>query len=69
MDITHKFKPFDKVIVCKWDNYWKARHFEKIEHDVYFCTDGEIYKQCLPYSEETAKLIGTSDTPEQDNSC
>lgn len=63
-----KFKPFDKVLVRDHNQHaWKAgiySHSERVRGldnnptTVYVCTDN-IYKQCIPYNEETAHLIGT----------
>lgn len=57
-----KFKPFDKVIVRAYDKYWRIDFFEHYNKDVvyypYQCMI-DSYKECLPYNEETAKLIGT----------
>ena len=66
----YNFKPFDKVIV-RDDNAdtWKCNFFSHIiiykdeqdnPYNMYRCLD-EPYCQCLPFNEETAKLIGTKD--------
>lgn len=63
----YDFKPFDKVIVRDYDNQrWKADLFSHIvpadtyNQEVYMCV-GTGWNHCLPFNEETAKLIGTSD--------
>ncbi len=63
----YNFKPFDKVIVRDnyGDNVWKADFFSHINTDdedgrKYSCVS-TAWEQCLPYNEETAKLIGTTD--------
>lgn len=63
-----KFKPFDEVLVRNHNQHaWKAgiySHSEQVRNlcnnptTVYVCTDN-IYKQCIPYNEETAHLIST----------
>lgn len=58
-----QFKPFDKVLVrqsetCKWE----ASFFSNITDEVhrYRCC-GMNYMFCIPYDENTAHLIGTTD--------
>lgn len=58
-----ELKPFDKVITRNAaDDIWTANIFSHIDsHGEYVtiaCVGG--YTQCLPYNEETAKLIGTT---------
>ena len=57
-------KPFDKVITRVDDDaIWTANIFSHIdqygEYNTIGCVGG--YPYCLPYNEETAKLIGTTD--------
>ena len=57
-------KPFDKVITRVDVNaIWTANIFSHVdqygEYNTIGCVGG--YPYCLPYNEETAKLIGTSD--------
>ena len=63
-DIKPKWtpKPFDKVLVRDRNNdKWRINLFERINSDcIYVCLD-TAWKQCIPYNEETAKLIGTTD--------
>lgn len=56
-------KPFDRVITRNAaDDVWTANIFSHIDsHGEYVtiaCVGG--YTHCLPYNEETAKLIGTT---------
>ncbi len=54
-------KPFDRVITRTPDTPWTANFFSHIDSDgVKNCID-DRYLMCLPYNEETAKLIGTTD--------
>jgi hypothetical protein len=58
---TCNFKPFDKVIGRLnglWDIDFFSRFVKNSEY-AYFCLNG-VYTECLPYNEETAKLIGTT---------
>lgn len=53
-------KPFDRVITRTPDTPWTANFFSHIDSDgVKNCID-DRYIMCLPYNEETAKLIGTT---------
>lgn len=53
-------KPFDRVITRTPDTPWTANFFSHIDSDgVKNCID-DRYLMCLPYNEETAKLIGTT---------
>ena len=57
-----KFKPFDKVIGRTDGKYWRIDFFEVYNPDCK-CTPiqcmNDSYKECVPYNEDTAKLIGT----------
>lgn len=54
-------KPFDRVLTRTPDTPWAANFFSHIDSDgVKNCID-DRYIMCLPYNEETAKLIGTTD--------
>lgn len=63
----YNFKPFDKVIVrINSTKEWIADIFSHTrpysgDTSVYITLGGRIWNQCLPYNEETAKLIGTTD--------
>ncbi len=56
------FKPFDKVLV-RDDLIWHISLFERFapEERYPYCCINCAWKQCIPYNEETAKLIGTTD--------
>jgi len=53
-------KPFDKVVVRCGDYSWHVDFFssKNEEYKIYICVGGN-WTKCLPYTEETAKLIGT----------
>ena len=53
-------KPFDRVITRTPDTPWTANIFSHIDSDgIKNCID-DRYIMCLPYNDETAKLIGTT---------
>ena len=57
-------KPFDRVVTRVDDDaIWSANIFSHIDSYGEYVTIGCVggYPYCLPYNEETAKLIGTSD--------
>ena len=58
-----KFKPFDKVVVRSTPNRpWTVdlfSYYYKELNNPYVCVSG-MKCDCLPYNEETAKLIGTT---------
>lgn len=57
-------KPFDRVITRTPDTPWTANFFSHIDSDgVKNCID-DRYLMCLPYNEQTAKLIGTTNNVE-----
>ena len=54
-------KPFDRVITRTPETPWTANFFSHIDSDgIKNCID-DRYIMCLPYNDETAKLIGTTD--------
>ena len=59
----HQFKPFDQVLARdEEDDIWVTNifsHYSSNENYPYHCIDSR-YRQCLPYNENTAHLIGTS---------
>ena len=60
-----QFKPFDKVVVRNHaEGFWHIDFFETIfnsdEQYPFRCCRAS-WEECLPYNEETAKLIGTTD--------
>lgn len=62
-------KPFDKVLVRDSDNcYWKAGIYSHYNGNCaeyeYVCV-GNLYRQCIPYNDDTKHLVGTNkDCPE-----
>ena len=55
-------KPFDKVIVrCSKADNWSIDFFSYKVSNGYICTGDSWFGYCLPYNEETAKLVGTTD--------
>lgn len=65
MSIKVELKPFDRVLVRDYNNeVWRANLFSNYTSDgSYGCVCG-AYNQCIPYNEETAKLIGTTNNVE-----
>lgn len=56
-----ELKPFDKVLVrCSKADRWSIDFFSYKVHNGYICTGDAWFGYCLPYNEETAKLIGTT---------
>lgn len=54
-------KPFDKVLARDENNTnWIASLFSSIEESGLACING-FWKQCIPYNDETAHLVGTTD--------
>ena len=64
VDLKPKFdelKPFDKVVVrCSEADRWSIDFFSYKVHNGYICTGDAWFGYCLPYNEETAKLMGTT---------
>ena len=55
-------KPFDKVVVrCGKADKWSIDFFSYKVHNGYICTGDAWFGYCLPYNEETAHLLGTTD--------
>ena len=56
----YDFKPFDKVVV-RDEGIWHIDFFERYLPGEEFPYEGmhQTWKHCLPFNEETAKLIGT----------
>lgn len=53
-------KPFDKVLARDENNTnWIASLFSSIEEFGLVCING-FWKQCIPYNDETAHLVGTT---------
>lgn len=57
------FQPFDKVVVRNIDSTWTPHFFsERVTLNQVSCIgDNGWYTLCVPYNEETKKLIGTCD--------
>ena len=56
-------QPFDRVLGCLVDSYWKCDIFSNIietAHFPYKCS-GDSYIRCIPYNDETKHLVGTMD--------
>lgn len=58
-------KPFDKVVVRDKDSRWSADFFSFKGSTFVVCIGGS-WDFCLPYNEETAKLIGTTNNYKED---
>ena len=57
-----ELKPFDKVIVrCSKADKWSIDFFSYKVSNGYICTGDAWFGYCLPYNEETAYLLGTTD--------
>ena len=55
-------KPFDKVLVRDEDCYWTADLFSHIDNSIgKVCSSVFLWKQCVPYNDETKNLVGTRD--------
>ena len=60
-----ELKPFDKVLVREEEySEWQADFFSNIDEDNRFVCIGSTWSFCIPYNEETAKLIGTKNNVE-----
>lgn len=60
-----ELKPFDKVVVRDKDSRWSADFFS-FKGSTFFVCIGGSWDFCLPYNEETAKLIGTINDYKED---
>lgn len=59
-------KPFDKVVVrCGKADKWSIDFFSYKVSNGYICTGDAWFGYCLPYNEETAHLLGTTDDWEE----
>ena len=57
-----EFKPFDKVLSRRCsEDYWALNFYSHKTDYYHICIDGSSNLYCIPYNEETAKLIGTTD--------
>lgn len=60
-----ELKPFDKVVVRDTEHStWCADLFSHIDEDYRYMCVGATWSFCIPYNEETAKLIGTTNNVE-----
>lgn len=60
-----EFKPLDKVVVRDTEySTWCADLFSHIDEDYRYACVGATWSFCIPYNEETAKLIGTTNNVE-----
>lgn len=60
-------KPFDKVLARDGNSYkWTATFFSHLRTTEFkFGCSSDVYRECIPYNEETKHLVGTiSDCPE-----
>lgn len=56
------FKPFDKVLVRDSESdKWRANLFGYIDNGEYYHCVFANWVYCIPYNEETAHLLGTTD--------
>ena len=56
------FQPFDKVLLREDDEQWKAALFSHIDNSHRaMCCGYFVWKQCIPYNDETKHLLGTTD--------
>jgi hypothetical protein len=57
-----KFKPFDKVLSRRCsEDYWVLNFYSHKTDYYHICIDGSSNLYCIPYNEETAHLLGTTD--------
>lgn len=60
-----EFNPFDKVVVrCSEADRWSIDFFSHKVSNGYICAGDAWFGYCLPYNEETAKLLGTRNNME-----
>ena len=58
------FQPFDKVLVRdSFNDKWSINFFSYIDNKEFpfNVIDDNVYKYCIPYNDETKKLVGTTD--------
>lgn len=57
-------QPFDKVLARDYDTCkWKVDFYSHKEEDnrfPYICIGNNLYKQCIPYNDDTKHLVGTN---------
>lgn len=57
-------KPFDRVLVKKYDTMWRCAIFSHINDGYiypYITTSDACFKYCIPYNDDTKHLVGTTD--------
>ena len=57
----HKFEPFDRVLVRNGYNSCWIPTFFSYSRYTYYDVAGKNWQFCIPYTPETAHLLGTSD--------
>lgn len=64
----YNFKPFDKVLVRDEDGIWFAdifSHYTKDSEYEYKTAGGGSWEYCIPYNDQTAHLLGTTENWEE----
>lgn len=57
-----ELKPFDKVLSRRCsEDYWVLNFYSHKTDYYHVCIDGSSNLDCIPYNEETAHLLGTTD--------
>lgn len=57
----NQFKPFDKVLVRDYDDDpWRTMYYSHFDEQQRHVCISSYWKQCIPYNENTAHLIGTN---------
>lgn len=57
-----ELKPFDKVLSRRCsEDYWVLNFYSHKADYYHICIDGSSNLYCIPYNEETAHLLGTTD--------
>lgn len=57
-----ELKPFDKVLSRRCsEDYWVLNFYSHKTDYYHVCVDGSSNLYCIPYNEETAHLLGTTD--------
>lgn len=58
-------QPFDKVLVRDSDNsFWKCNFLSQMFNHIAYCV-GSYWDQMIPYNDETKRLVGTTDRPDE----
>lgn len=61
-----ELKPFDKVLSRRCsEDYWVLNFYSHKTDYYHVCIDGSSNLDCIPYNEETAHLLGTTDDWEE----